>query len=118
MSRTKKNKLNQHQKVVIHCLLSGQPVTKEQIVEKLGNEIYPYRISTYMYEIKTFMNGIIRVQKDGRKVISYQLINIDEIKQYLRRAGIFDADCNMRQQYVLSLNELKVNGIINDEVEA
>lgn len=117
MSRNKSDVLSQHQKVVIHCLLDGKPITKEEISKRLGDEIYPYRISTYMYEIKIFMNGIIKVIKDGRKVVAYQLINVDDIKAHLKRAGILDVDSNVRQQYVKSLSELKVEQI-NEEVVA
>ena len=50
-----------------------------------------YRISTYMWHIKTNANGIIKVVKDGRKVSGYQLVNVAEVKEYMKRAGVLDA---------------------------
>ena len=34
-----------------------------------------YRLSTYIYDIRKYEQGIIKVAKDGRKVAAYQLIN-------------------------------------------
>ena len=51
-----------------------------------------YRISTYMWHIKTNANGIIRITKEGRKVTSYQLVNADEVKEYMRRTGILTSN--------------------------
>jgi len=34
-----------------------------------------YRLSTYIYDIRKYEQGIIKVAKDGRKVVAYQLIN-------------------------------------------
>ena len=69
-------------------MLSGNVVTRDEIADMVGSEIHMYRLSTYMWDIKTYANGIIKVTKDGRKVSGYQLINADECKQYLQKAGI------------------------------
>jgi hypothetical protein len=50
-----------------------------------------YRISTYMWHIKTNANGVIKVVKDGRKVSGYQLINVAEVKDYMKRVGVLDS---------------------------
>lgn len=84
---TKKVKLKPFQKLLT-VMISGKPVTKDEIDTLLGHEIYMYRISTYMWHIKTNANGIIKVVKDGRKVSGYQLINVDEVKEYMKRVGI------------------------------
>ena len=84
---TKKVKLKPFQKLLT-VMISGKPVTKDEIDTLLGHEIYMYRISTYMWHIKTHANGIIKVVKDGRKVAGYQLINVDEVKDYMKRAGV------------------------------
>ena len=36
-------------------------------------------------------NGIIKVVKDGRKVSGYQLVNVAEVKDYMKRVGVLDA---------------------------
>jgi hypothetical protein len=93
MSKTTKNvkvktpKLKPFEKV-LNVLISGQVTTKEELDALLGEEIMMYRISTYMWHIKTIANGIIRVTKDGRKVAGYQLINVNEAKKYLEDNGI------------------------------
>lgn len=85
----KKVKLKPFQKLLT-VMISGNAVTKEEIDTLLGKEIYMYRISTYMWHIKTIANGIIRISKDGRKVNSYQLVNVEEVKEYMKRVGILN----------------------------
>jgi len=45
-------------------------------------------LSTYVWHIKTRVNGIVKSIKDGKKIKAYQLINVDDIKSYLNRMGI------------------------------
>jgi hypothetical protein len=33
-------------------------------------------------------NGVVRAIKDGRKVTAYQIVNVNEVKEYMRRAGV------------------------------
>ncbi len=88
MSKTTKAvKLKPFEKV-LNVLISGQVTSKEQLDALLGKEIMMYRISTYMWHIKTIANGIIRVAKDGRKVTGYQLVNVAEVKKYLEDNGL------------------------------
>ena len=87
MSKTKTVKLKPFEKVLT-VMISGKPVMKEELDALLGHEIYMYRISTYMWHIKTIANGVVKVVKDGRKVAGYQLMNIDEVKEYMKRAGV------------------------------
>lgn len=86
----KKMKLKPFQKLLT-VMISGKEVSKDEIETLLGKEIQMYRISTYMWHIKTNANGIIKVVKDGRKVSGYQLINVAEVKDYMKRAGVLDA---------------------------
>jgi len=72
-------------------MISGKEVSKEEIDTLLGKEIQMYRISTYMWHIKTNANGVIKVVKDGRKVSGYQLINVAEVKDYMKRVGVLDS---------------------------
>ena len=86
MSR-KSTKLQPFQKLLT-VMVSGKPVTIDEIDATLGKEIYMYRLSTYIWHIKTFANGVVKPTKDGRKVVAYQLMNVDEIKEYMKRVGI------------------------------
>jgi len=91
MAKTaKKMKLKPFQKLLT-VMISGKEVSKEQIDALLGKEIQMYRISTYMGHIKTNANGIIKVVKDGRKVSGYQLVNVAEVKDYMKRVGVLDS---------------------------
>lgn len=86
-TKTKAVKLKPFEKVLT-VMISGKPVMKTELDELLGHEIYMYRISTYMWHIKTIANGVVKVVKDGRKVAGYQLVNVDEVKEYMKRAGV------------------------------
>jgi len=55
-------KLKPFQKLLT-IMISGNAVTREEIDTLLGKEIYMYRISTYMWHIKTNANGIIRITR-------------------------------------------------------
>jgi hypothetical protein len=87
MSRGKSTKLKPFQKILM-VMASGKPVTVEEIDALLGNEIYMYRLSTYMWHIKTVANGVVKSIKDGRKVTAYQIINVDEMAKYMSRVGV------------------------------
>jgi|LakMenEpi03Aug12_release.lakeMendotaPanAssembly.Ray.scaffolds.fasta_scaffold543465_3 hypothetical protein len=109
----KKVKLKPFQKLLT-VMISGKPVTKEEIDTLLGHEIYMYRISTYMWHIKTNANGIIKVVKDGRKVAGYQLINVGEVKDYMKRVGVLDA-YTPAVKPVSKLNELEATELPKSE---
>jgi hypothetical protein len=73
---------------LLTVMISGKPVMLTEMDTLLGKEIYMYRISTYMWHIKTNANGVVKTIKDGRKVIGYQIMNVKEVKEYMNRAGI------------------------------
>lgn len=114
--KVKTVKLKPFEKLLVACLISGKPVTKQEIDSLLGNEIYMYRISTYIWHIKTIANGIVKVVKDGRKVSGYQLVNVDEVKQYLKRVGVLDAGYAPSVKPVTSIDELKVAEVVPEPV--
>ena len=87
MARGKSNKLAPFEKLMT-IMVTGKPVTKEEIEATLGNEIHMYRLSTYMWHIKVNANGVIKVIKDGRKAVAYQIMNVKEVKEYMNRVGI------------------------------
>lgn len=87
MPRGKSTKLKPFQKLLT-VLVSGKPVTVEEIDATLGKEIYMYRLSTYIWHIKTNANGVVKAIKDGRKVTAYQIVNVKEMEEYLKRTGV------------------------------
>jgi len=59
---------------ILNLMVTGEPVTKEEIEILLGDELQMYLVSAYMWHVKTTAKGIVRVYKDGRNVLAYQLI--------------------------------------------
>ena len=91
MAKTKTVKLKPFEKLLT-IMISGKPVTIDEIEATLGNEIHMYRLSTYIWHIKTFANGVVKAIKDGRKVTAYQITNVSEVKQYMKTAGVTSAN--------------------------
>ena len=90
MSKTKtvkSIKLKPFQKLLT-VMISGKPTTVEEIGALLGKEIQMYRLSTYIWHIKTNADGVVRAIKDGRKVTAYQIVNVPDVKKYMDRVGI------------------------------
>ena len=87
MPRGKSTKLKPFQKLLT-MMVSGKEVSINEIDTLLGKEIKMYRLSTYMWHIKTIANGTVKSIKDGRKVVAYQLCNVDEVKKYMDRSGV------------------------------
>lgn len=63
-------------------MLSGNPVSPEDFKKSFeGNTELTslmYRLSTYMYLIRKYEKGVIKVIKTGRSVTGYQLVNASE----------------------------------------
>ena len=91
-TKIKPVRLNHTQKLVT-VMISGKVVTSEEIEALLGDQIQMYKLSTYMWAIKTKMNGTIKVIKEGRKVVGYQLMNpkdlfaANKVREYLKQNG-------------------------------
>ena len=113
-TKTKAVKLKPFEKVLT-VMISGKPVMKEELDALLGHEIYMYRISTYMWHIKTIANGVVKVVKDGRKVAGYQLVNVDEVKEYMKRAGVMTYTPSAKP--VSKLSDLKAPELTDAQVE-
>lgn len=117
MSKAKKVKqirLKPFEKLLT-VMISGKPVTKDEIETTLGGEIYMYRLSTYIWHIKTHANGVIKAIKDGRKVTAYQLMNVADVKQYMSRLGITNSGFTPK---VKALDEIKTTEIKAPVVKA
>lgn len=110
MARGKSTKLKPFQKLLT-IMQSGKPVTIEEIDKTLGKEIYMYRLSTYMWHIKTQANGVVKAIKDGRKVTAYQIVNAAEVKEYMKRAGVdaknFTPGATAKKPSIAKLSDLK-----------
>jgi hypothetical protein len=141
MARGKSSKLKPFQKLLT-IMVSGKPVTIDEIDATLGKEIYMYRLSTYIWHIKTQANGIVKAVKDGRKVSAYQIVNVDEVKEYMKRSGITSAnfvpgqaqkvvrakknaaaapvqklaDLNAQPEVVAEVEEMKITEVTENEV--
>ena len=78
---TKTAKIRPHNKVA-QVLLSGKVMSVEDIKASFAADAkmskLMYRLSTFVYDIRKYDNGVIKVIKDGRKVTSYQLVNFKE----------------------------------------
>ena len=72
---------------VLEVLMSGQPVEKAYFDKMFG--AMSYKISAYILYCKNAKTkAVIRAKKDGRKVVSYQLMNPAEVMPYWTERGI------------------------------
>ena len=79
---------------------SGKPIRKERLLQVLANgglitkrqiELTMqyqamYRIPTELRKLKK-MGAIVKSHKDGRTVVGYELLNVDEMKKLLAQSG-------------------------------
>lgn len=113
-TKTKTMKLKPFQKLLT-LMISGGPVTIEEIDTLLGKEIYMYRLSTYIWHIKTVANGVVKAIKTGRKVTAYQVMNVDQVKEYMTRVGVtgsgFTPGAIVKKQSISKLSDLHPNPV-------
>ena len=120
-TKTKTMKLKPFQKLLT-LMISGKPVTIEEIDTLLGKEIYMYRLSTYIWHIKTVANGVVKAIKTGRKVTAYQVMNVDQVKEYMSRVGVtgsgFAPGAIVKKQSISKLADLNskpVSQVVADQ---
>jgi len=70
-------------------------VTVDEIVATMSDQIHMYRLSTYIWHIKVNVNGVVRsirgdTPETKRKVIAYELCNVNEVADRLKVMGILD----------------------------
>lgn len=82
MARRKANELQPHVKLLVY-LQEGNFVSKDDILSKLSTDIHTYRLSTYIYDIKKYTPGVVKVTKNGKSVLGYQITNPVEVKKFL-----------------------------------
>jgi hypothetical protein len=78
----KKSSLLQWEKVLV-VMLNGQPVNEGTLSQlKEMADVPMYRLSSFIYHVK-LAGGVVKVIKNGRKIESYQLINVKDMEKYL-----------------------------------
>jgi hypothetical protein len=68
-------------------MATGKEVTIDEINATLGKEIHMYRLSTYIWLMKTNANAVVKAIKNGRKITAYQIVNVADVKKYLKDIG-------------------------------
>lgn len=68
-------------------LLSGQVVTPEEIQTLLKTELVWNRFSTYLWDMKK-SGALIKKTKQGKKIVGYQLENVDAMRAYAVERGL------------------------------
>ena len=81
-------KSNRWQKAIV-VLSQGGVFSAEKLCEEMEYDSV-YRVSNVLLDTKIFAGAIIKSVRDGRKVVGYELVNIDEMKQLIA-SGAFAA---------------------------
>ena len=74
-------KSNRWQKAIV-VLSQGGVFSAEKLCEEMEYDCV-YRVSNVLLDTKIFAGAIIKSVRDGRKVVGYELVNIDEMKQLI-----------------------------------
>ena len=82
------SKSNRWQKAIV-VLSQGGVFSAEKLFEEMQYDSV-YRVSNVLLDTKIFAGAIIKSVRDGRKVVGYELVNIDEMKQLIA-SGAFAA---------------------------
>lgn len=86
MARGKSKKPRQSEKLLM-VLLDGHEASLSEVETTLGGQIEVYRLSTYLWNLKT-EGADIRKIKQGRKIMALQLVNTDVMHQYALDRGL------------------------------
>jgi DNA/RNA endonuclease G (NUC1) len=89
---------------LLMVLTNGGVITKKQIEDTMQYKAM-YRIPTELWKLKN-MGAVIRSHKDGRTVIGYELLNVDEMKALLKAEG-FDTLPLVTEASIKKLGDLK-----------
>jgi len=74
-------KSNRWQKAIV-VLTQGGVFSAEKLCEEMEYDCV-YRVSNVLLDTKIFAGAVIKSVRDGRKVVGYELVNIDEMKQLI-----------------------------------
>ena len=103
MSGTKTNKPVRKERLLM-VLTNGGVITKKQIEDTMQYKAM-YRIPTELWKLKN-LGAVIRSHKDGRTVIGYELLNVDEMKALLKTEG-FETIPLVTDSSIKKLGDLK-----------
>ena len=67
--------------------------------------------------MKTNANAVVKAIKDGRKVVAYQLMNVDEVTKYLAKRGISTTVAKAKTKSVKKLTDLGAQEATTETVE-
>jgi hypothetical protein len=82
---TKRKDARRHE-LILQVLVNGGIITKEEIEQTTQYEAM-YRLSAVMWWLKRH-GAVIRVHKDGRKVVGYELMNVADMTKALAARGL------------------------------
>lgn len=81
-------KLNRWQKAIV-VLSQGGVFSAEKLCKEMEYDC-TYRIPNVLLDTRLFAGAVIKSIRDGRKVVGYELINVDEMRQLIS-SGAFTA---------------------------
>jgi hypothetical protein len=81
-------KLNRWQKAIV-VLSQGGVFSAEKLCKEMEYDC-TYRIPNVLLDTRLFAGAVIKSIRDGRKVVGYELINVDEMRQLIS-SGAFDS---------------------------
>ena len=84
-------KSNRWQKAIV-VLSQGGIFSAEKLCQEMEYDCV-YRVANVLLDTKIFAGAIIKSVRDGRKVVGYELVNIDEMKQLIA-SGAFASSAN------------------------
>jgi hypothetical protein len=89
MARGQSKKPRQAEKLLL-VLLDGHEATMAEVETVLGGQIEVYRLSTYLWNLKSKGADLKKI-KVGRKVVAIQLLNTDVMAAYALSRGLIAA---------------------------
>lgn len=104
MARIKSGKPIRKERL-LQVLTNGGLITKRQIELTMKYQAM-YRIPTELWKLKK-MGAIIKSHKDGRKVVGYELLNVDEMTKLLTSLGFATLPLVSEDSDVKTLSDLK-----------
>jgi DNA/RNA endonuclease G (NUC1) len=104
MARIKSGKPIRKERL-LQVLTNGGVITKRQIELTMQYKAM-YRIPTELWKLKK-MGAIVKSHKDGRKVIGYELLNVDEMTKLLTSLGFATLPLVSEDNEIKTLSDLK-----------
>ena len=90
---------------LLQVLANGGVITKRQI--ELTMKYKPmYRIPTELWKLKK-MGAVVKSHKQGRTVVGYELLNVEDMKKFLTDRGFDVLPLVSDETEIKSLGELK-----------